>query len=160
MNPRPVQWFVTVRSQHGSISYDGHSENSSVWRGGAAYVQMCLTCGLEPRRDGYLSNCLCMCKRCSRALNGHGDAKRLCASCYGGRPEIASIATTEVKAKRKRAKLSPVAVVADAAVVAAVVADAAVVDVAVVAAEVACELVVASAATYVGYGHFRSCLHL
>lgn len=147
MNPRPVQWFVTVRSQHGSISYDGHSENSSVWRGGAAYVQMCLTCGLEPRRDGYRSNCLCMCKRCSRALNGHGDAKRLCASCDGGRQEIASIATTEVKAKRKRAKLSPVAVVADAAVV----------DVAVVAA---CELAVASAATYVGYGHFRSCLLL
>lgn len=118
MNPRqPVEWFVTAGSQHGSISYDGHSESSSVWRGGAAYVQMCLTCGLEPGRAGYVSNCLCMCKRCCRALNGHGDEMRMCDGCDGGRPQIASIGTTEIKAKRKRTKLSSVAVVAGAAAV-------------------------------------------
>ncbi len=109
MNPRkpPARWFVTAGSQHGNISYDGHSESSSVWRGGAAYVQMCLTCGLEPGRAGYVSNCLCMCKRCCRVLHGHGDESRLCDNCGGGRPEITSIGTVEVKAKRPRSSYLP-----------------------------------------------------
>ena len=105
----PTTRFVTASSQEGRISHDGRSEGSSAWLGGAAYVQMCLTCGLEPSRPGKSSNCMCVCglgalggKSCSAPLRGHGDASGICRSCGGGRPEIHSIATTEVKAKRAR----------------------------------------------------------
>ena len=131
--PRPAtQWLVTAGSQHGCISYDGRSERSSAWRGGAAYVQMCLTCGLEPDRPGFASNCMCMCglgkrggKSCGKPLDGHGDEKGICCACGPGRPEILSIGTTEVKAKRPRSSYvahvlrpgpSPVALAAAAAV--------------------------------------------
>ena len=103
----PSTRYVTVSSQSGHISYDGRSETSSAWRGGAAYVQMCLTCGLEPYRPGKPSNCLCVCGlgkldggSCSAPLQGHGDESGICRSCGGGRPEIHSIASTEVKPKR------------------------------------------------------------
>jgi hypothetical protein len=104
----PAKFFVTASSQKDIISYDGRAANSSVWRGGAAYVQMCLTCGLEPVKAGRASNCLCMCglgKRgagCSRVLSGLGDEDGKCSTCGGGRPEIPSIGTVEVKAKRPR----------------------------------------------------------
>ena len=108
----PARFFVTASSQR-DISYDGRSANSSAWRGGAAYVQMCLTCGLEPVKAGRASNCLCMCglgKRgagCSRALSGLGDEEGKCSNCGGGRPEIPSIGTVEVKAKRPRSSYLP-----------------------------------------------------
>ncbi len=76
-------------------------------------MQMCLTCGLEPGRPGHLSNCMCMCglgKRgggCCRILHGHGDAEGKCKGCGGGRPEIVSIGTTEVKPKRSRESYVP-----------------------------------------------------
>ena len=118
MNPRQAtQWLVTAASQHGSISYEGRSETSSVWRGGAAYVQMCLTCGLEPGKPGFVSNCICMCglgkrgsmstKSCGKPLDGHGDENGICRACGRGRPEILSIGTIEVKAKRPRSSYVP-----------------------------------------------------
>ena len=76
-------------------------------------MQMCLTCGLEPVKAGRASNCLCMCglgKRgagCSRALSGLGDEEGKCSNCGRGRPEILSIGTTEVKAKRPRSSYVP-----------------------------------------------------
>ena len=109
----PARFFVTASSYNqGHISYDGRSANSSAWRGGAAYVQMCLTCGLEPGRPGKPSNCLCMCGLgkpggCSLALHGNGDEDGKCRNCGGGRPEIPSIGTVEVKAKRPRWKYVP-----------------------------------------------------
>ena len=114
--PRPAtQWLVTAGSQHGCISYDGRSERSSAWRGGAAYVQMCLTCGLEPDRPGFASNCMCMCglgkrgghQSCGKPLHGHGDEDGICKGCGRGRPDILSIGTTEVKAKRPRSSYVP-----------------------------------------------------
>ena len=169
MNPRQTtQWFVTAGSQQGSISYEGRSERSSMWRGGAAYVQMCLTCGLEPSRPGFASNCMCMCglgKRgagCSSVLNGNGDADGKCKYCGTGRPKIASIATIETKAKRPRSSYvphvlrpgpSPLAVAAAARVVASAASVA-------VATYAAGAVDVAACRTYLSYGHFRSCSHL
>ncbi len=131
----PARFFITARSYKvGHISYDGRSPNSSAWRGGAAYVQMCMTCGLEPGRPGKLSNCMCMCglgkpgRGCSRALHGNGDEDGKCRNCGGGRTEFPSIGTVEVKAKRPRSSYvphvlrpgpSPVALAAAAAVAAA-----------------------------------------
>ena len=116
----PTPRFVVTASNEqvqGRISYDGRSQTSSVWRGGAAYVQMCLTCGLEPDRPGFASNCMCMCglgkrgghatKSCGKPLRGHGDEHGICKGCGRGRPEILSIGTTEVKAKRPRASYVP-----------------------------------------------------
>ena len=71
-------------------------------------MQMCLTCGLEPGRPGFVSKCMCMCGLgkpnggCSLALHGNGDEEGKCRNCGGGRTEIASIGTVEVKAKRPR----------------------------------------------------------
>jgi hypothetical protein len=105
----PTQKYVTFSSvQRESISFDGRSAKSTYWRGGAAYVAMCLTCGLEPVKPGRTSNCLCMCglgkggAGCSRALSGLGDEEGLCVGCGGGRPEIVPIGSVEVKAKRPR----------------------------------------------------------
>ena len=67
-------------------------------------------------------------KSCSAPLRGHGDESGICRSCGGGRPEIHSIASTEVKAKRARVMspspaaapgvvLSPVMAVDDVAIV-------------------------------------------
>jgi hypothetical protein len=158
MNPRqPAQWFVTAGSQRGSISYDGYAESSTVWRGGAAYVQMCLTCGLEPGRVGYVSNCLCLCKRCCRVLHGHGDESRLCDNCGGGRPVITSIGTVEVKAKRPRSTYQPrcarpcLASPAPSPVAACPVPA---------PVALAAELLVASAVNYLGYGHYCSFSYL
>ena len=111
----PATFFVTVNSVRnlGHLSYDGRSAKSSAWRGGAAYVQMCLTCGLEPGRPGFVSKCICMCglgkphRGCSSALNGNGDAEGKCRKCGGGRPEMASIGTVEIKVKRPRASYLP-----------------------------------------------------
>lgn len=132
----PPQRYVTAGSQEvrGLVSYDGRSTRSIAWRGGAAYVQMCLTCGLEPGRPGRACNCMCMCglgkrggtstKSCGKPLRGHGDGNGICGLCGPGRPEIVSIGTTEVKAKRPRSSYvphvlrpgpSPVAVAAAAA---------------------------------------------
>ena len=118
MIPRQrTHWFVTAGSQAGSISYEGRSERSSVWRGGAAYVQMCLTCGLEPGRAGFVSKCMCMCglgkhggmstKSCGAPLQGNGDEHGICSFCGPGRPEILLIGTIEVKAKRPRSSYVP-----------------------------------------------------
>ena len=124
---------ASVRVLQGHIiSYDaGRSA-----RGGAAYVEICLmpTCGLEPGRAGFVSKCMCMCglgkrggtstKSCGKPLRGHGDGNGICGLCGPGRPEIVSIGTTEVKAKRPRSSYvphvlrpgpSPVAVAAAAA---------------------------------------------
>jgi hypothetical protein len=172
MNPRQeAQWLVTAGSQHGSISYEGRSVRSSVWRGGAAYVQMCLTCGLEPSRPGFASNCMCMCglgKRgagCSSVLNGNGDADGKCNNCGTGRPKIPSIGTIETKAKRPRSSYvphvlrpgpSPLAVAAAARVVAL----AASVASSTVATYAAGAVDVPACRTHLSYGHFRSCSHL
>ena len=152
----PSVRYVTAGSQEGHISYDGRSAHSSAWRGGAAYVQMCLTCGLEPYRSGKNSNCMCVCGLggrdggCGAPLRGHGDQHGKCRRCGGGRPEIHSIATTEVKAKRPREsytawhkrRASPAT---RAEVTAAP-------DVAACAA-----VAVAAAPTYLTYGHYYSC---
>ncbi len=146
MLPTP-RYVVTASNEQvqGRISYDGRSQTSSVWRGGAAYVQMCLTCGLEPGRPGFTSNCMCMCglgkrgghstKSCGKPLRGHGDEHGICGGCGRGRPDMLSIGTTEVKAKRPRASYvphvlrpgpSPVALAAAATAAAAAPAPAAV----------------------------------
>jgi hypothetical protein len=111
---QPSRWCVTASSvPQDLISLDGRSAQSNAWRGGAAYVQMCLTCGLEPGRPGHLSNCMCMCglgkrgRGCGGILHGHGDAEGKCKGCGGGRPEIVSIGTTEVKVKRSRESYVP-----------------------------------------------------
>jgi hypothetical protein len=99
----PVQRFVTADSQRGRISYDGRSEKSSAWAGGAGYVFMCKTCGLEPSKPGRISMCLCMCKTCSRVLDGHGDAGQKCRRCGnhdGDEEAVYPICTREVKAKK------------------------------------------------------------
>jgi hypothetical protein len=116
----PTPRFVVTASNEqvqGRISYDGRSQTSSVWRGGAAYVQMCLTCGLEPGRAGFVSKCMCMCglgkhggmstKSCGAPLQGNGDEHGICSFCGPGRPEILSIGTIEVKAKRPRSSYVP-----------------------------------------------------
>jgi hypothetical protein len=108
-SPPPTRWTVTASLYAHRISYDGRSPNSSAWRGGAAYVQMCMTCGLEPGRPGFVSKCMCMCGLgkpnnggCSLALHGNGDEEGKCRNCGGGRPSCPSIVTVEVKAKRPR----------------------------------------------------------
>ncbi len=102
----PVQRFVTADSQRGRISYDGRSERSSAWAGGAGYVFMCKTCGLEPSKPGRISMCLCMCKTCSRVLDGHGDAFQKCRRCSGNYADdeeaVYPICTREVKAKKAK----------------------------------------------------------
>ena len=173
MFPPTPTWFVTAGSQQGRISLDGRSARSSAWRGGAAYVQMCLTCGLEPSRLGHASNCLCMCGLgkgrggCGRILHGHGNAEGMCRVCGGGRPEMVSIGTIEVKRKRSRESYvphvlrpsqAPAAVASAAAVVASVAASVA--SAAAGSPTASAAGAVASWPTYLTYGHFRSCGHM
>ncbi len=186
VSQRPAtQRYVTVSSvQRETISFDGRSANSTYWRGGAAYVAMCLTCGLEPVKAGRSSNCLCMCglgKRgagCSRALSGLGDEQGLCGSCGGGRPVIVPIGSVEVKAKRPRMTRVPDAgaTVSDAVALTTTHAEVPTLPVAAVVAEQTLAAATLEAAqccrccriarwatpnydcpTYLSYGHFHSC---
>ena len=112
-------WFTTAERQHGRISYEGRSETSRTWSGGAAYVVMCGGCGLQPESPGFASHCLCHCKRCFQPLSG----KKVCPApwCrFNGRddgrprsPEEVPIGTVHVKAKRIKAVSTAPACVVD-----------------------------------------------
>jgi len=94
---------VTAESQQHRISYEGRSHTSAAYRGGSAYVIRCWTCGLEPARPGHASNCMCMCKMCSKILRGHDTKARLCEKCSGVVALTTfPIGTVHVKAKGKR----------------------------------------------------------
>ena len=115
---------TTADRQRGTITFEGRSETSKQWSGGAAYAIRCGRCGLEPGRVGFVSKCLCTCTRCFEPLNG----KKVCPSRFCGHhqpvegsgvddgrprsPETLPIATVHVKAKRKRA-VDAVVVVSD-----------------------------------------------
>ena len=114
----PTQLFVTANSQKGFISMDGRSEKSRFWAGGAAYVVMCVKCGLEPSRQGSVSNCFCMCDACAAPLNGRGSvrtssdvnpgkAQIVCQRCGGQGNSVVPICTREVRAKRSRDSYTP-----------------------------------------------------
>ena len=60
---------------------------------------MCM-CGLG--KHGGMST-----KSCGAPLQGNGDEHGICSFCGPGRPEILSIGTIEVKAKRPRASYVP-----------------------------------------------------
>jgi hypothetical protein len=153
-SPLPAtQRYVTAGSVvRGTISFDGRSDKSTYWRGGAAYVLMCHTCGLEPSKLGHASKCMCMCEGCSKPLNGHGApmptgidgrVKMLCKRCGGRKQEVIPIGTVETKAKRPRASATSAAAECT---------------------PVATPLILSnetyeqqSARTYISYGHFRSC---
>jgi hypothetical protein len=115
-NMLPTQRYVTASSQQvqGLISLDGRSRKSRLWDGGAAYVLMCVQCGLEPSRPNHTSNCMCMCEICSGPLRGHGapvsvdgKVKLLCRKCGGREVDVVPIGTREVKVKRSRSSYIP-----------------------------------------------------
>lgn len=97
---------------------DGRSEKSRFWAGGASYVVMCVKCGLEPSRQGSVSNCFCMCDVCAAPLNGlgsirtssdahSGKAQIVCKRCGGQGNSVVPICTREVRAKRSRDSYAP-----------------------------------------------------